>query len=64
MINVIILIEKTADDAYEVIITKTSNRQLVMCIESVVFKIGDVFVFEPEVDDVDRKYIETLLINQ
>lgn len=64
MLNVIIIIEKTADDAYEVIITKTANKQLIMCIESVVFKIGDIFVFEPEVDDVDRKYIETLLINQ
>jgi len=64
MITVIILIERTADDAWEVIITKTADKQLVMCMESVVFKIGDTFVFEPEVSDDDATYIKTILNNQ
>lgn len=64
MINVIIIIERTSGDSWDVSITKTIDNKIILCLESVVFKIGDVFAFEPEVSDAEKEYIKTILINQ
>lgn len=62
MTHVIIMIEKTANDSWGILITNSVENKLVTCLESTVFKIGDTFVFEPEISDAEREYIKSILI--
>jgi hypothetical protein len=64
MLRLIIIIDKITDDAWEVAIAKDSDTEATVCLEGIVFKMGKNFVFEPEIELADKKYIETLLINQ
>lgn len=64
MINVIIIIEKTAENSWDVTLTKTANSKLILCMQTIVVKMGSRYVFEADVEEADAKYIESLLNNQ
>jgi len=62
--TILIMIESAEVDAWDITITKTTNNKVTSCIESVVFRIGEVIAFEPEITDAEAKYIKSILINQ